>query len=171
MVEDTYPTIFFRNQQEAESFTNRDLNLIEVYRSACPALARGYLDLLEQLKLSDKLIEERNRVLERLKCDVHGQCVPGALEKIDIMESRYKNVLPPSLGKYDHAKLIALSDDYMKMKARCEKLEAQLKVAVDGLYSLSGTSCCQSCASCHACDALSIVRKIEALDRDTGKEG
>lgn len=39
-------------------------------------------ELKAALEIADKLIEERNRVLKELECDVHGQCVPGAIEKI-----------------------------------------------------------------------------------------
>ncbi len=39
-------------------------------------------ELEREADVSDKLIRERNRVLQALGCDVHGECVPGALEKV-----------------------------------------------------------------------------------------
>lgn len=39
----------------------------------------------EELIIADKLIAERNRLLDILECREHGQCVPGAIEQVEKM--------------------------------------------------------------------------------------
>lgn len=48
--------------------------------------------LKAELAVADSLIEERNKVLAALECEVHGQCVPGALEKVEILKAEIKEL-------------------------------------------------------------------------------
>lgn len=42
------------------------------------------LDLFEELELADKIIAERNKLLDAIpSCPVHGQCVPYAIEWVE----------------------------------------------------------------------------------------
>ncbi len=67
-----------RLEVENDQFKNRSKEL-EVERNAL----RVRVDKLEEeVEITDKLLEDRNRVLDELECSVHGQCVPGALEQI-----------------------------------------------------------------------------------------
>lgn len=56
---------------------------IALSRTALPQLARRVVELTEELRIADKLIESRNEVLKALECPAHGQCVPGAIEKVE----------------------------------------------------------------------------------------
>lgn len=57
-------------------------------RQLGPELAQSVVDLYGQLEVSDKLIESRNEILRELECEVHGECVPGALDKLrDLKEA------------------------------------------------------------------------------------
>lgn len=50
--------------------------------------AAGLEEAVREIEVADKLIEERNRVLDAFSCPVHGRCVPHALEAIDTLRTQ-----------------------------------------------------------------------------------
>lgn len=53
-----------------------------------PLLARALLEEVKCTEIGDKIIADRNRVLDALPCPIHGQCVPHALEEIARLKQR-----------------------------------------------------------------------------------
>ena len=50
----------------------------------------NYADLKHELEITDKLLEERQRVLDAIpECKVHGSCVPHAIEWIEEMKTKH----------------------------------------------------------------------------------
>jgi len=95
------------------------------------SLERRNGELERELKVSDKLIAERNRVLVALECDVHGPCVPGALEKIADINKRledsrsYVAEVAQGISHLPHA------EGAPCVKCRLEEAEAEARLFVD----------------------------------------
>jgi hypothetical protein len=47
-------------------------------------------DLKHELEVTDKLLNERQRVLDAIpECQIHGSCVPHAIEWIEEMKAKH----------------------------------------------------------------------------------
>ncbi len=46
-------------------------------------LARALLDAREEIETDDKLLADRNRILDAYPCAVHGPCVPHIMETLE----------------------------------------------------------------------------------------
>lgn len=66
--------------------------------------------LQENLDVSDKIITERNRLLDALLCPVHGQCVPHALEQIAKLQKQ-NQVYREALEFYKEAGPMEMAQD------------------------------------------------------------
>lgn len=83
----------------------------------------------DEIKVSDKLINERNRILERLPCPDHGHCVPHVLDEIERLTVQVRT-LAERLKKL----LNACDDtdwDYEWSRGGNDKLLAECYAALD----------------------------------------
>jgi hypothetical protein len=59
-------------------------------RTPTEVLADTVVELRLEIGVADRLIEERDKILDRLPCPLHGRCVPHVLETIDRLERHVK---------------------------------------------------------------------------------
>lgn len=63
---------------------------------------RTVAELESEIEISNKLIQERNRLLSEFDCPEHGQCVPFAIEEISKLRAeigRYKTALTDAINR------------------------------------------------------------------------
>lgn len=68
--------------------------------------AEGRKAAEEELKVANKLLEERDRLTRLFKCEEHGLgCIPGAIKKVMTMDKDLKDLLALAnrLRKQDHS--------------------------------------------------------------------
>lgn len=76
---------------EKELATVKELSELR-FQSLCKEQERNWKleqkikSLEEEVSISDKLIKERNSLLDAVPCKDHGRCIPGAIEKFMWME-------------------------------------------------------------------------------------
>ena len=64
---------------------------VALLRTHAPALldAAGERERLKaEVETDDRLIADRDRILDRLPCPTHGRCIPHVLEQIDALQAR-----------------------------------------------------------------------------------
>lgn len=153
-----------------------------------PLIAKRLLEAEGEITCSDKIIAEQNRVLDRLKCDAHGRCVPGAIEKIDKMESRCKKLDKieqeraqsykmnggiekaaiylsdiQNIKVCRHADVVDVATAYLHTAKRLMVVEEQLECAAIWLARIKIASCCNACGTCLACEAKTGLDQVIAI--------
>ncbi len=84
-------------------------------------------ELEGEVVLADKIIADRNRLLDRLACPAHGQCVPGAIEVVDKLES----------DRDEFAKLAKEAKDYVIHSVQCRPLDTCICGLAEWHYRLT----------------------------------
>lgn len=67
-----------------------DETILEVVKNLGIANVSNCADLKQELKVTDKLLNEMQRVLDAIpECEIHGKCVPHAIEWIEEMKAKH----------------------------------------------------------------------------------
>jgi hypothetical protein len=88
--------------------------------------------LREEVALDDKLLADRDRLLDELKCAVHGRCLPGALEHVWNMQQRLQD-MGSGLAKLRQLEKAAR---LVREAHRCRNSEKRAKARIDLYFAL-----------------------------------
>lgn len=95
----------------------------------------------EEIELDDKLLADRNRLLEALECDAHGPCVPGALKKVHALRDErdrlrsHRAELIDRIGRNKKQHFIERD----RLSRRVEKAERAIRGAIEFMDDLEAS--------------------------------